>query len=438
MVKSPQDGGIGLAWLLRNPRVLALALAIVLQRTHVMAADWPQWRGMERTGRTTDGELAPATIAAAPKVEWKLEIGGGFSSPVIADGKLVYQDARDGKEVAHLLDAKSGREIWSVPYATVYQDEWGPGPRSTPIIDGDRVYVQSCNGEFRCLSMTDGKTIWGKSFDKDFGVKFMGSKAQEGTASRRGNNGCGVIDGGRIVLPVGSTAGASVVCFDKRTGRELWKAGNDEAAYSSLMVAELAGVRQVVAFTAEALMGVAVSDGKILWRVPLRTDAKRHAATPVILGDNVMVNSHTIGLVSFKIAKAGDGFKASEAWVNKELKINLASPVLVGHYLYSQGAGKNYVCVDADNGKQMWSQEGFGDKLSVTIALGKKLLVQTDKGELVLLAAEPSKYVELGRTQVCGKTWSSPAYADGKLYVREGLERGWKLTCFDLMPKAEP
>jgi outer membrane protein assembly factor BamB len=408
---------------------------LMMLASMAMAGDWPQWRGPERTGHVSEGEVVPGQLAASPKVEWKIEIGGGFSSPVVADGKLIYQDGREGKEWAHAVDAKSGREIWSVAYADIYQDEWGPGPRSTPIVDGERVYVQSCNGEFRCLNMADGKTIWGKSFDKDYGVKFLGSKAQEGTASRRGNNGCGVIDGERIFLPVGSTQGASIVCFDKRTGKELWRSGNDEAAYSSLLMADLAGMRQVVAFTAEALMGTQADDGKILWRVPLRTDSKRHAATPVIFGDTVMVNSHTIGLLCFKIARDGAGWKASQLWGNRELKINLASPVLVGNYLYSQGAGKNYVCVDALTGKQMWSAEGFGDKLSVTIAVGKNLLVQTDKGELVLVAANPAKYMELGRAQVCGKTWNSPAYADGKLFVREGLDRGWKLTCFDLIDK---
>src|SRR4029079_7095278 len=159
-------------------------------------------------------------------------------------------------------------------------------------------------------------------------------KANEGTATRRGNNGSGVIDGGRIVLPVGSTSGASLVCFDKLTGKVQWKSGDDEAAYSSFMVATLAGIRQVVAFTADALLGADVATGKILWRVPLKTNAKRHAASPVILGDRVVVNSHTIGLVCFKIAKDGPGIKATQEWVNKDLKINLATPVVVGDYLY--------------------------------------------------------------------------------------------------------
>ncbi len=401
-------------------------------------ADWPQWRGVQRDGRVADGEQIPSTLSTEPKVVWRMEIGGGFSSPVVANGKLVYQDVRNGKETAHLIDAKTGKEIWSTPYAAEYQDEWGPGPRSTPIIDGDRVYVQSCNGNFRCLKMSDGGVIWGTSFEKDFGVPFLGSKANEGTASRRGNNGCGVIDGDRLVLPIGSTQGATIVCFNKLTGKVLWKAGDDEAAYSSLMVANLAGQREVVAYTADALMGVKLDDGKILWRVPLRTNAKRHAMTPVIFGDNIVVNSHTIGMICFKIIQDGAGQKATEAWANREMKINLATPVLIDNHLYCQGAGNDYVCVDAQTGKLNWRQPGLGDKLITTLGLGKNLLIQTDKGELLLAAADPEKFHELGRAQVCGKGWNHPAYSNGKLYVREGLERGWKLTCFDLLPTSSP
>ncbi|HEX3798750.1 MAG TPA: PQQ-binding-like beta-propeller repeat protein [Verrucomicrobiae bacterium] len=397
------------------------------------ASDWPQWRGLERDGHVPADAQVPVSVSTEPKVDWKLQIGGGFSSPVVAGGKLVYLDAQDGKEIAHMLDAKTGKEIWRATLTDSFEDEWGPGPRSTPIMDGDRVYTQSCNGEFRCLNAADGKVIWGTSFAKDFGVTFLGGKANEGTASRRGNNGCGVIDGEHIILPVGSKAGASAVCFDKRNGKVLWKTGNDEAAYSSLLVENFAGTKQIIYFTSEALMGMGADDGRILWRVPLRTDAKRHAMTPVIFGDTISVNSQTIGLVCFKITKEGDAFKAERSWTDKDLKINLATPVLVDHYLYCQGAGKNYVCVDALNGKKMWDQEGFGDKVSVSIVMGKNILVTTDKGDLFFIAANPEKYTELAHTQVCGKSWSSPAYADGKLFVREGLDRGWKITCFDLM-----
>jgi outer membrane protein assembly factor BamB len=399
----------------------------------LQAGDWPQWRGVGRDGHAAE-TLAISTLPQDLKPAWRIDIGGGFSSPVVAGGKLVYLDDQRGREVVHLVEAQSGKELWNLPFAETYGDEWGSGPRSTPIIDGELLYVQSCNGEFRCIKMADGKIVWATSFEKDFGVAFIGNKANEGTATRRGNNGSGVIEGDRLFLPVGSANGASLACFDKKTGKVLWKSQNDEAAYSSLMVATLAGVRQVIYLSADALMGITLADGKLLWRVPLQTMAKRHAATPVIFGDSVIVNSHTFGLQSFKVTKAGEGLKAAQEWLNREMKINISTPVLVNGYLFSQGAGRNFVCVDASTGRLMWSQEGFGDRYASAIAVGERLVIVTDRGELVLLAAAPKSYTELGRLQICGKTWNHPAYAGGKLYVREGLTSGWKLTRFELAP----
>ena len=419
-------------WLSLDPSARGLfALALLVATSfprNATAGDWPQWRGPARDA-VAPGGMALTSLPNNLKPIWKIQIGGGHAAPILAGGKLVYLDENGEQEVAHLIDAKSGKESWRTPFASMYQDEWGAGPRSTPTIDGDRVYVQSCTGEFRCLNLADGKPIWSTSFEKDFGVVFVGSKANEGTARRRGNNGSGVIDENRIVLPVGSTTGASLVCFDKRTGAVFWKTGEDEAAYSSLMTATLAGVRQVVAFTADALVGADLRDGKILWRESLKTNAKRHAASPVIIGDSVLVNSHTFGLIAFRISKTGAGLKSERAWLNADLKINLATPIVVGDYLFSQGPAKNFVCVEAQTGKQRWAQDGFGKEYSSTLAVGKNLLVLTDLGELVLAAADPEKYVELGRQQVCGKTWSFPAFADGKLYVRDSKE----LQCFDLV-----
>jgi outer membrane protein assembly factor BamB len=413
----------------------SFALLTLACTANLLAADWPQWRGPNR-----DGHAPGATLLALPKDPkpvWKIDIGAGLSSPVVGGGSVIYLDEQDKKEVAHRIDAATGKEIWRTPVADAAGDEWGSGPRSTPFVDGDRVYVQSISGEFRCLDFADGKVRWGISF-KDFGITFQGSKANDGTASRRGNNGSGVIDGDHVYLPVGAR-GASVVCLDKLTGKTVWKSLNDEAAYSSFLVANLAGTRQLVAFTADALAGLDLQTGKQLWRVPYRTGAKRHAATPVINGDLVSVNSQTIGMVASRIAKAGDAFTATEQWLNKPLTVNLASPVLVDGHLYSYGPirTKDYVCVDANTGATRWTQGGFGigkdqTDYASTIAVGKSLLILTYDGQLVLIAANPAKYTELGRVQACGKTWSHPAYADGKLYVRDGLQGGHTLRCLDL------
>jgi len=395
--------------------------------------NWPQWRGPDRNGYAKDAQ----SIKSLPKElkpVWKIDIGGGFAAPVVQGSALIYVDENGSREFAHRLDAATGKEVWKIDYAKMESDEWGAGPRATPIIDGERVYVQSMNGEFRCLDLASGKTIWQTSFDQQFGVKFLGSKAREGTASRRGNNGSGVIAGDKLVLPVGNTDGASLVCFNKNDGKVLWKSGTDEAAYSSFITATLAGVPQVVAFTADALLGASLDDGKILWRVPLETNAKRHAATPVVDGDNVIVNSHTIGLVAFRISKDTGGFKANPAWANQDLKINLATPVLVDGHFYCQGANKDYICAEAATGKLKWSKPGFGQgkrDYSSTIVVGKNLLVLTEEGTLLLLEPNPEKYTELARLQVCGNTWSFPAYANGKLYVRDTRN----LQCIDLAAK---
>ena len=418
---------------MKNPQRIPLSIFLWMFAASGFAGDWPQWRGPERNGHANGSGEKPITLPKEVQPKWRLPVGGGFSSPVVADHRLFYLDDQSGREVAHAVDAQTGKEIWRVPYAETFKDEWGAGPRSTPIIDGDRLFVQACNGEFRCLSVKDGSVLWQTSFEKDFGVKFLGSKANEGTATRRGNNGSGVIDGNRLVLPVGDTNGASLVCFDKTSGKVLWKSGTDEAAYSSLLVGTLAGAKQVVAFTADALVGADLETGKILWRVPLKTNAKRHAASPLIVGDRVMVNSHSIGLLCFEIKKTETGFKAVSAWEDKDLKINLATPVLIDGYLYCQGANSDYVCVDVKTGAVKWTQSGFGSgkkDYSSSIAAGGRLLVLAEDGQLMLLKPDPSRYSEVSRVQVCGNTWSHPALADGKLYVRDGRQ----LFCIDLEP----
>ena len=410
---------------------IAFVLACTLTAVFSKAAnhDWPQWRGPLRTGHAMAGSRVPEHLPDQPKVIWRIKSGEGHSGLIVASGRLIYTGAEGEIEVVYVLDANTGKELWKQPYAQLYRDEWGAGPRATPISDIDRLYIQSCRGDFCCFQLADGKLIWKTNFEKDFGVKFLGSKANEGTASRRGNNGTSIVDGNAVIVPVGATNGASLVCFDKLEGKVLRKCGEDEAAYSSLMVATLDGVKQVLHFNAEALVGVDRETGRLLWRVPLKTNAKRHAATPVIIGDHVLVNSHTFGMICFNIAKERGEWKATESWHNNDLKINLATPVVVGDYIYSHGANKDFLCVGARSGELKWSREGFGEQYSSTIAIADKLLVLADTGQLVLIAADPSAYRELGRTQVCGKTWSFPAFAGGKLFVRDARQ----LTCFDLL-----
>jgi outer membrane protein assembly factor BamB len=412
-----------------TPRGLTLSLLFAIT---IDASDWPQWHGLLRDRHTDDPTaLQVKSLPEDWTPTWRKTVGPGHSSPVVNRGTLVFLDETNDRTVAHALEAESGTEIWQTPIGAHFEDEWGTGPRCTPFIDEDRIYAQSSQGEFHCLDLKTGESRWSLDFVRDLGARFIGARPGSGAAPRRGYNGSGLVEGQTVVLPVGSTQ-ATLVCCDKLTGEERWRAGTDEVAYSSIVTADLGGTRQVVAFTADALMGARTTDGQVLWRVPLRTAAQRNVATPVIARDLVIVNSHTFGMIAIRIAANDNGCSATQAWRNPDLKVNLSTSALVGSHLYVIGADKDFVCVDARDGTVAWTQPnllGPGRRdYGATIALAGRLLVLTDDGLLRLLEANPLRYVELGQTQVCGLTWTFPAIADGRLFVRDGRQ----LTCFAL------
>jgi outer membrane protein assembly factor BamB len=404
-----------------------LSACALLAIPSVDAGDWPQWRGPERTGHAAPDEPFPASLPETLEPRWTRPVGPGFASPVVVGTRLFHVDEQEGHETAHAWNASTGAVLWQTPYAPSTGDEWGSGPRCTPVADDGRLYVQSLQGDFACLDQQDGRRLWGFSFSRDFGVGYLGgSDNSDAAARRRGNTGAPVIVGDRIFVTVGSTNNATVVCFDKRSGSERWRAGTDEAAYAALMSGRLAGHSQVVAYTAFSLLGLDVENGATLWRIPLKTHANRHAVTPVLDGNSIIVSSHTLGTRAFRVT--GDpaprgAFTASEVWSEPGLKTSLATTVLVDGHLYGQGPDRDFVCIDAATGAKRWSQKGYGDKpltgYSATLASQSRLLVLSENGQLTLLEATPTAYRERGRQQVCGKNWSHPAFAGGTLYLRD-------------------
>lgn len=396
--------------------------------TAVQSADWPQWRGPDRTGHAPAGTPALTTLPTEPARVWRIKVGDGLASPVVADGRVFLFDQVSGRETLHALTVDTGREIWSASIDDTFKDsQSAPGPRCTPLVDGDRVYAQSCRGELQCRAVHDGKLLWRTSYVTNLGAMFIGEKGPASGATRHGYNGSPVIDGDHLIAVAGGTNGASVVCFDKKSGAVRWKSQSDTAAYAPPFIAELAGRRQVIAFTVESLMGLDVRDGTLLWRMPVKTTFGRHVTTPVVAGDIVAVSSHQFGLVGTRVVRDGAGFRATPAWTNREATINFASPVVADGYLYGVGPAKNLVCVDMNTGRLAWAQTGqinsSADKAHAAfLVVGKNILTLTDGGELVLFEASSSQYRELARAQVCGFNWCNPALSNGRLYVRDGKE----------------
>lgn len=390
------------------PAILATSLPLL--------ADWPGWRGPGRDGLSP--EPLPAALPANPTPLWKVSLGHGYAGPVTAGDLLVVLDEVKDSETAHAIDRRTGRELWRTAYAKSWSDEFEPGPRCTPLIDQDHVYVQSSQGVVACLTRAEGRVVWRLDF-KDLGMTWMTERhSNVGASVRRGHTGSPIVDGNRLFLQTSALNGRSIIAVDKLSGKILWQALDDHTAYSSPIVATLAGKRQFVTATANGLVGLDTASGALLWRTPFQTGANRNVLTPIANGDHVLFASHTTGLRSQAITADGAKFSSRQEWLNKKLAINLSTPVVVGQHAYGLGANRDFVCFQVADGRVAWEQAGFGAVANV-IADPTHLLVQMDTGEVRLLKADPSRYVEVGRFQACGKTYSHPAFQSGVLYVRD-------------------
>jgi outer membrane protein assembly factor BamB len=403
------------------------------------AADWTQWRGPNRDGHVTAGDKVPTSLPAEINPVWRIAIGEGFSSPVVTGGKsagrVFYMDLQEDKEMVHAVEAATGKELWRTPLDTAFKDGWGQGPRCTPLVDGPRLFVQSCRGELQCLSTESGQLLWRKNYVQDFGAIFMGETGPAAGATRHGNTGSPLVAGDHLIAQAGGLQGASLVCLNQASGEVVWQSQNDTAGNAAPIMAILGGIRQVVSFTAAGLIAVDAGDGTLLWRVPLNTRLGRHATTPIVVNDLVIVGSYQLGLLAVKVTRDQADFKAELAWTSKELAPNFASPVAADGYIYGVGPQRNVYCVEAVTGRLAWTQTGLihaaGERAFATfLVMGKNILMLNDSGELVLFGANPTKFEAAGRTQACGVTWCSPAFADGRLYLRDGRS----LFCLDLAP----
>jgi outer membrane protein assembly factor BamB len=422
------------------PRLANWVLASICLTGIGHAEDWPQWQGPWRNGHTASTNRVPSALPGAPRLVWQIPVGAGLASPVVAAGTVFCFDNQQGKETLRALDARNGSEAWRSSVDNVFADEQGPsGPRCTPLVDGDRVYAQSGKGELRCLGVADGHVLWRVNFTNDFSAAFQGEDTPIPGAAEHGYTASPVIEGNRLFACAGGTNGAGVVCFEKRTGKLLWKSQNDRAAYAAPITATLAGTNQLICFSVEGLFGLALEDGGLLWRMPLKTPYGRNCTTPVVLGDLVIVGSYRAGLVGVRVTRDGSALKAEKLWVNKQATMNFSSPVIVGRHVFGLGAGRQLLCVDSETGTITWGQKGFTDTAAemayaAVLALGGHLLVCLDDGQVSLVAAEPAEFREVSRVKLCGPNWCSPAYADGRLLIRDGMKENGHLYCFELVP----
>ena len=407
----------------------ALLTALLLIASNARADDWPQWRGPNRDGVSKETGLLKKWPQGGPKLLWQAsDLAGGYSAPAVV-GERVYLLSSQGEadEFVQARNVSDGKIAWSVRIGKVGPNTRAmnyPGSRSTPTVVGDVLYALGSDGDLACMETATGKLRWKKHLASDFGGK-MGQWAYSESP---------LVDGDAVVATPGGPQ-ATMVALKRDSGDVIWKSavpGGDDAAYSSVVVAEAGGVKQYVTFLGKGLVGVDARTGKFLWRYDQTAQGSpANIPTPVAKDGYVYSATGRGGGGLVKINAGPNGATAEPVYFDKKLPTAIGGAVLADNRLY--GTGSVLICADFTTGKVNWTDRSVG-AASLLFADGM-LFLHGENGEVALVAASPEGYTELGRftppgspQRGKGKAWSYPAIANGRLYIRDlGM-----LWCYDV------
>ncbi len=393
----------------------------VILTTYVTAADWPQWRGPNRDGISHETELLKEWPKDGPKQIWKVtDIGKGYSTPAVV-GDRIFLLANQGldDEYVAALSVADGSKVWSATLGKVGNpDQKPPYPaaRSTPTVDGQRLYALSSDGNLVCLERSNGKKVWAKSLRDDFG----------GHPGMWAYSESPLVDGDVLVCTPGGKE-ATIVALNKKTGDVIWKCASpegDDAAYSSIVIAHIDGAKQYVQMLQNQLVGVNPKTGKLLWHYD--KTAKHSPAvipTPVVSDGYVYSAGALVGGGLVKIRESGGDFEAEQVYFSTKLPTAIGGTVKIGDFLYGTTA-QALVCIDFTSGDEKWHDRSIGAS-SLLFAEGL-LYMHGEKGDVALVEATPDGYHEKGRFKPEGqpdrgdsKAWAYPVVANGRLYIRD-------------------
>lgn len=390
------------------------------------SGEWPQILGPNRNGLSSETKLIDAWPTDGPKEVWRVRGGVGMSGLAISRGRLITLVQKEGRQFAVALDAATGKSVWERDLAPQYKNSMGDGPRATPTISGDQVFVFTGEAILSALSFADGKILWTHQVLKEQ----SGKEADYGMA-------CSplVVDG-QVIVTVGAET-ATVVAYDAKSGKQAWTAGEDVAGYSSPALLKVGGREQIVVYTGGSVLGLAPKSGTVLWRYPYETNYECNIAIPLAIDGQVFISSgENHGSALLKLKPEGDAFAVEEVWTSQGAKSVLRNEwqtsILLDGFLYGMdnvgGAGPitHLTCINAATGERAWQELRFGK--GNLIGADGKLFISTMKGELVVVRATPKVYQEIGRGPVLGSTRQAPALAGGRLYLRDDKE----IVCLDV------
>jgi prepilin-type processing-associated H-X9-DG protein len=411
-----------LLFLLCAPVVLAAAETTTFRpKPH----DWPQWQGPERTTISRETGLLASWPKQGPPLRWKAHgLGGGYSTPSVAAGRILGMSFRDDDEIVWALAEDTGNPLWSTRIAKANRNVGsGEGSRCTPTVDGELLYALGVSGDLVCLETATGKERWHKNLPKDFQGRMM---------SGWGYSESPLVDGSKVLATPGGKK-ATLVALDKKNGETIWTAQvpqGDGAGYASIIAADVDGQRQYIQFLGGGVVGIAAADGKFLWRYDKPHNGTANCSTPIAYDNCVFAASnYGTGGGLAKLSRHGTETTAAEVYFTKHMKNHHGGMVLVDGYLYGSD-GRLLTCLDFKTGNVMWEDSHPG-KGSIAYADGH-LYYRNEGGPIVLVEANPKKYVEQGRFSQPDRSdhsaWPHPVVANGKLYIRDQD----LLLCYDV------
>jgi outer membrane protein assembly factor BamB len=395
--------------------LLAATLAIVTAAVAV-AADWPQWRNADRSAVSKETGLLREWPEGGPALRWKAtDIGTGYSSPSVVDGKVFLQTTDGNKESALCLDEKTGEKVWKseIGKVGVNRGPQYPGTRATPAIAGDLVYCLASDGTLACLTTDKGQMKWKKDLVGDFG----------GRAGNWAYSESVLVDGDLVICTPGGDS-AALAALNRKTGEVVWKSElpeGDTADCASIVVSEGGGVKQYVQFLRKGVVGVDAKTGKFLWRYTKTSDMGANILTPIVLGDRVFTATSRTGGGLVELKADGAGVTAKEIYYDRAVTPGIGGAVLLDGYVYGT-TSQALFCADFATGKVKWKERSVG-AASLCAADGLLFVRGHGTGEVALVEASPEAYKEKGRLKQPDRSrvqaWSHPVVANGGLYLRD-------------------
>jgi len=388
------------------------------------AVDWPQWRGPDRTGVSTETGLLAQWPRSGPPVAWSAAmLGAGYGAVSVQGDRVYLQGMRNNQSVVSTLNRADGKPVWVRILGPAGDNDRGPGPRSTPTIDGDRLYALSETGDLACLRVSDGTVVWQRNILKEFKGENPYWLLSESP----------LVDGNLVIVTPGGR-GAGMVALDKMSGKTVWasKELSDTAGYASAIVADIGGVRTIMNFTADAAVGVRASDGKLMWKNSEASNGTANIATPVYSDGKVFfTSSYGTGASLLALRASGSEVRAQEIYFTRDMKNHHGGVVLVKGHIYGYN-DSILTCLEFASGKVVWRDRSVG-KGAVTYADGH-LYILGESNVVGLVEATPAGYREKGRFSITDQGWPSwahPVVSGGRLYIRnQGT-----LTSYDVRAK---